>query len=320
MSENQDKFDRSPKGSVLVLPEIDKNSDFNELERYVRGCAQLNVFPDRQYLPFGLRLLYAYWRAFHLWPQSRDADGTVQLLTGRSEKQFARYVQGAEPPFSVVHKLSIASGVPIEWIAGEDMMLDQDFKWPKRIGEGASHLPPKSHDFFEQLDIEAARRLTANSAIDHVGPITDSSMVDKSDLVRIPVYDMRYSAGEGSSMALEELPPADDMAFSRRWLRGIGVNPEHAILDWAVGDSMWPTIPDGAAIIIDTSVREVRHGFIYAINLGGFLMVKRIARRTDGTVELISDNRDKYPVEIVPESRLAELHVVGRVYYVGHAL
>ena len=77
---------------------------------------------------------------------------------------------------------------------------------------------------------------------------------------------------------------------------------------------MQPTIPDGSILVIDRTQTEVRNGHIMVINVGEDLMVKRIRRRLDGMIELISDNAT-YAPEVIGSDRIDQLRVVGRVVY-----
>lgn len=143
-------------------------------------------------------------------------------------------------------------------------------------------------------------------------PVTKNG-IESSDLVTIPAYgEVRPSAGAGSVSPNQQSTSV--VAFDRGWLREIGVNPGYAVVLFADGDSMYPTIPNGSAMVVDTSKLEIRHGCIYVFDLDGDLMVKRIERLPDGTIDLISDNRDRYPTRNVTKDRLEKMHVVGRVY------
>lgn len=137
------------------------------------------------------------------------------------------------------------------------------------------------------------------------------------DLVMVPRYDVRASAGLGSLVPAEEI--SDYLAFKREWFSRMGLNPQNATLVTADGDSMEPTIPNGAMLLLDLSIVEVANGYIYAIRREGELLVKRVQQRFDGTVVLISDN-PRYEREEVPPERVNELHVVGRVRWIAHDL
>lgn len=77
---------------------------------------------------------------------------------------------------------------------------------------------------------------------------------------------------------------------------------------------MQPSIPDGSLLVVDHSQIDVKNGHIMVVNVGEDLLVKRIRRRLDGLIELISDN-PAYPPETISRDALQQLRVVGRVVY-----
>ncbi|MBN8900202.1 MAG: helix-turn-helix transcriptional regulator, partial [Rhodospirillales bacterium] len=133
----------------------------------------------------------------------------------------------------------------------------------------------------------------------------------------VPRYDVTASAGSGA-VALTEIV-SEEMAFRRDWLKEIGVSPQSAKLLSATGDSMEPLIPDGALMLIDSSIREVRNGCIYVIVKDGDLLVKRVHRKIDGSISLISEN-PRYDPEVISADFLDKLHIVGRVRWVGRSI
>lgn len=133
------------------------------------------------------------------------------------------------------------------------------------------------------------------------------------NMIRLPVYsEIRASAGPGAA-AVSELANGV-MSFDPRFLRDQGAVPERCAVIWAHGDSMMPTIPDGSALIVDRSQTEVKNGSIMVIGVGDDLLVKRVRRRLDGLIDLISDNSAYAPETLGPAS-LQQLRVVGRVVY-----
>lgn len=141
----------------------------------------------------------------------------------------------------------------------------------------------------------------------------ENAPVNTSAIVRLPVYgDVRAAAGVSSIPAAEL---ADGViSFDPRFLRDQGASPDNCVVIWAHGDSMMPTIPDGSALIVDHSQTEVKNGSIMVIGVGDDLLVKRIRRRLDGLIDLISDNQ-AYPPETLGPAALQQLRVVGRVVY-----
>ncbi len=146
----------------------------------------------------------------------------------------------------------------------------------------------------------------------------DTPELASSDgMVFVPRYEIRASAGSGLVPVSEDV--AERLPFRRDELRELGVAPDKAGIVTADGDSMEPTIPDGALMLVDLSKRTAHSGGIYVIALDGDLLVKRINRRADGSVELISDN-DRYPHERLSKTDLSKLRIAGRVRWVGRPI
>lgn len=144
-------------------------------------------------------------------------------------------------------------------------------------------------------------------------PNADITNLDQPGMIAIPRYDeVRPSAGHGS-VATSELPTTR-VAFERNWLIDLGVAAESAVILPAQGDSMEPTIMNGSPMLVDTSKKEVRNGFIYVFDIDGDLVVKRIERLPDGSFDLISDNSNRYPTRTLTRETVATMTVVGRVY------
>lgn len=146
------------------------------------------------------------------------------------------------------------------------------------------------------------------------GGVSGDSDMDRPDFVTLPIYnEIRASAGPGAAVPTTE--QADGVvAFARPFLRDQGANPDRCSIIWARGDSMQPTIPDGSILVVDCSQTEVVNGCIYVLNVDDDLMVKRVRRRLDATIEIVSDN-SMYPPESLRAEQLRQLRVVGRVVY-----
>lgn len=146
------------------------------------------------------------------------------------------------------------------------------------------------------------------------GSVLDVASKERPDFVNLPVFDVRASAGGGLPV-FQEIQTGI-MSFEYRWLRDLGVNPETAGLIYAQGDSMFPTIQDGAVMVVDHSQREIQNGCIYAFNIDGDLVVKRIERLWDKTINLISDN-PRYATKNLKPKQVSQLDCIGRVFYVA---
>lgn len=123
----------------------------------------------------------------------------------------------------------------------------------------------------------------------------------------------------GVSPVVPDPPPGGPalIAISRDWLRSMGqLEPDRLILDVAVGESMHPTIRDGAALLADGGDRVLRERGIYLLNVNGERMVRRVQRRHDGALVLLSDNAAYLP-EVVDKTHAQHVDVIGRVIWVG---
>lgn len=135
-----------------------------------------------------------------------------------------------------------------------------------------------------------------------------------SSFAFLPFYeDVQAAAGHGAAVISDAAHSV--IGFARDLLRESGASPQTCTVIRAVGDSMMPTIPEGAFLVVDHSQREiVANGSIMVIGVDDDLLVKRIRRRFDGCVELISDN-SIYAPETLDPAALQKLRVIGRVVY-----
>lgn len=75
------------------------------------------------------------------------------------------------------------------------------------------------------------------------------------------------------------------------------------------GDSMEPTLYDGNVVFIDKNRGNIQKGGIFVVSTPAGLFIKRLQAKTNGTMDLISDN-DNYGVENV---RLEDVKILGQV-------
>jgi phage repressor protein C with HTH and peptisase S24 domain len=132
----------------------------------------------------------------------------------------------------------------------------------------------------------------------------------------VPLFDVRLAAGVAAFA--EAARVVADIPIDADLLRQLGrTNTEGLGFMTSDGDSMWPTIPDEARVLLDLRDTRIREG-IFGFRLGNELRVKRLRRLVDG-IEIISDN-EHYPVERLDSERLDQFQVIGRALYVGTIL
>jgi phage repressor protein C with HTH and peptisase S24 domain len=79
---------------------------------------------------------------------------------------------------------------------------------------------------------------------------------------------------------------------------------------------MEPHIRNGDLLLIDTKDQTFRNFGIYVIEVRGERLVKRVQRKFDGSLILISDNT-VYQPESISAELAEEVRVVGRVIWRG---
>lgn len=160
--------------------------------------------------------------------------------------------------------------------------------------------------FSNILDFCAQKKISINWLLYNQNP---GSLVDSTDKYWIRYYpEVSVSAGGGayenndSSESMEVPPYFINMLGGKENLKNIdAIN--------VVGDSMEPTLNSENIIFIDKTKQDVSRDGIYAFTTTHGLFVKRIQRRVDGQLDVISDNKD-YPIQILDKN---EVKIVGKV-------
>lgn len=147
---------------------------------------------------------------------------------------------------------------------------------------------------------------------EHISPRLSQSDDDEYEFIN--GYNAQVSTGHGTTW--EDMQVTRKLAFRKKWLSYRHLNPEQLRVVFAKGDSMEPTIHSGDSILVDTSIDSVKDGSIFVIALGGDLYAKRLQKRFDGGVDIISDNKD-YMTQTVTAEELEQLQVIGKVVWVG---
>lgn len=250
-----------------------------------------------------------------------------------SESVVRKWAGGKSEP-SRPNLLSIASGTGTEFrwlITGEG---------PQRAGDQVAGSGPESaRKLLSELE-ESLDELTDSVEVvpDDYGPeaVIDEVLAEKvrgvaralyqvaaaqpgvgDDFTLVTVYDVHASAGHGASVEQEH--PLTQLAFRRDWLKKEGLSVSTLAAISAAGDSMEPTIYDGALLLLDTAQRQVGGDAIYVLRLDGHLYAKRLQRLHDGSVRISSDNQ-AYADERVDREQARDLDIIGRVVWVGHRM
>lgn len=81
----------------------------------------------------------------------------------------------------------------------------------------------------------------------------------------------------------------------------------------ASGDSMSPSIEDGDILLVDTERKDFHNGGIFLITINEDWFIKRLRQKINGDLEIISDNKEKYPTETIKMNDEVAVDVKGRI-------
>jgi len=160
--------------------------------------------------------------------------------------------------------------------------------------------------FSNILDFCALKKISINWMLYGQDP---SSLIDSTDRYWIKYFPtVSVSAGGGAYDESDDYEKLDLPDFFVDIIGG-KENVKNIEAINVTGDSMEPTLNNGNIIFIDKTKQNVNKDGIYAfINENG-LFVKRIQRRVDGGLDVISDNKE-YPMQIVQKDGI---NVLGKV-------
>lgn len=137
---------------------------------------------------------------------------------------------------------------------------------------------------------------------------------EDSEFIKIPLYDVKASAGHGS---INELPQVlHHIAFRKDWMKRITSAPVDSLAVISViGDSMEPNLSANDTVLVDLTHTRPGDDGIYVLLYDEGLRVKRL--RVDPVrriVKITSDNPAYDPVDNV---RADEIKIFGRVIWLG---
>lgn len=212
------------------------------------------------------------------WP---SADRLAKAA-GVSPSALRKWLRGeAEPSRERLITFADAAGVEIAWLVR---------------GEGDQ---PNLRD--------ASNRRNASAR-------TNGDVPPADDFLLLPQKPRAAAAGSGKPTPEY---PAEFIAFRHDWIRTVfDLDPEQVMLISAVGDSMEPGIRDGDLLLIDKRSNAFTEFGIYVFEARGERLVKRVQRKFDGTLYVISDNT-VYQPEIISAELATEIKVVGKVIWRG---
>jgi Predicted transcriptional regulator len=138
-----------------------------------------------------------------------------------------------------------------------------------------------------------------------------------SDTAWADILGVKQAAALGDGAEPDEYAETHKLKFRAESLKRKHLKADKLAVIYGKGDSMYPTIKDGDAILVDLSDKEPRDEKLFVITYGRDLFAKRLVRLGDRWF-IDSDNKAdpkwKRPIP-VDEAKGFEIH--GRVRWIG---
>lgn len=156
-------------------------------------------------------------------------------------------------------------------------------------------------------------------------PVSAESDKTRSEFFYLPLYDVVAAAGTGKWNDAENV--VTHLAFRADWLRKTVGSHVGLCLVSVSGDSMEPTLMNGAVVMIQDLQTPLFADGIYLLRLSGQLVLKRVHRKQvhrvvgqpgEITIDVISDNKF-YPAreEVLREGEEQQNDLLGRAVWLG---
>ncbi len=160
--------------------------------------------------------------------------------------------------------------------------------------------------FSNILDFCALKKISINWLLYGQDP---SSLIDSTDRYWVRYFpSVAVSAGGGAYDGDDSYEKLEVPSYFTNMLGG-EQNIKNIEAINVSGDSMEPTLNSGNIIFLDKTKNDISKDGIYAFVNENGLFVKRIQKRIDGQLDIISDNKE-YPTQVVNKN---EIKILGKI-------
>jgi len=161
--------------------------------------------------------------------------------------------------------------------------------------------------FNELLDFCAKRSISINWLLYGQSPESLVEVTNKFYMVKY-FSDINASAGGGSDIECEEI---EELEIPEQFVFMLGGERELQNIEAinVSGDSMEPTFSYNDIVFINRNKTDINRGGIFTIRTEAGLFIKRVQKRIDGKLDVISDN-SIYNTQTLDAN---QVEVIGRV-------
>lgn len=139
---------------------------------------------------------------------------------------------------------------------------------------------------------------------------------NKTNETTVPVLGEVY-ASMGNGITVYNENQTGTYAISNQLAKELGISLNNAVMIFASGDSMKPTIFGGDSLLVDTSKTDIYDGRIYCVRIDGQLYAKRLQKIPPDRIKVVSDNQEKYDSFYVDKDSSFDFEVIGEIRWWG---
>ncbi len=182
-------------------------------------------------------------------------------------------------------------------------------------GESAAAIVEAVREEMASLRTELARLKPARDGLEDTDALVHlgDGFGESQETRHVEIVQFAAAAGGGAEAFEERV--VGTLAFCRQWMDRYGLRPLNCVVIDIHGESMEPTLWDGASILIDRTRAAWRPGDIFVVRATDGVVVKRAGEDEAGYRQLLSD----HPAwESVPYPDDAE--IIGQVVWMARTL
>jgi hypothetical protein len=159
----------------------------------------------------------------------------------------------------------------------------------------------------ELLDFCAKRSIAINWLLYGQSP---ESLIEPTNRFYAVRYFSQVNASAGGGAGNDD-ESTESLMLEANFVSSLGGESELKNIEAinVTGDSMEPLFNYGDIIFINRSKTDIGRGGVFTINTEHGLFIKRIQKRIDGKIDIISDNKDYPTMNVNPN----EIEIIGRV-------
>ena len=225
----------------------------------------------------------------------------ARQLRGVSQTKLAKLIGTSASQVSMIEHGKSGTSIPTALAAAQALNISMDYL----VGWADDPTPTRELKF--HLSNAVAAALDEGAATEPELKVDDMDFVGINEIVA--------AAGSGATVINERI--VNRIKFPRPWLRKRGLKGYECRIIRVDGESMEPTLVDGAAILVHLESQEPKDGKIFVVRIDDDLIVKRLLHDTTVGWLLQSDNPNKqaWPTQPLPN----DARVVGEVKWTARS-